>query len=164
MKKIKLNPIGFTIVDDEDYKFLNQWKWQLQPNGYVVRGTHIGSKKDGTRKHINIYMHRLLMKTPEGMCTDHINMNKLDNRKPNLRICTYRQSALNRGRHKDNISGYKGVNYHNTKWRRKKWRAEIKYKDKCINLGYRKTSKEAAYLYDQVAMQLFGEFAKTNIL
>lgn len=65
----------YALVDQEDYDALSQYKWYLRNDGYVAA-------KD------TVYLHRMVMSTPQGMHTDHLNHDKLDNRKENLRICT----------------------------------------------------------------------------
>jgi len=84
MQKIELTKGQFTLVDDEDFNYLNQWKWHISTKGYALRCIWIGSGHKN-RKGINIYMHGEVNKTPKGYQTDHINRNKLDNRKSNLR-------------------------------------------------------------------------------
>ena len=82
MRKIKLTQGKYAIVDDEDYEYLNQWRWFTFKNGYVwyvARETTIDHKRKC------IYMHRLIMNAVNGECVDHINRNGLDNRKYNLR-------------------------------------------------------------------------------
>ena len=100
MKKIKLTKGKYTIVDDDMFEYLNQWKWYLEKNGYAVR-----------KPNIKIYMHRLINKTPDGFKTDHINRCRLDNRKNNLRSVTDSVSAINTSLYKNNITGYKGVHF-----------------------------------------------------
>lgn len=75
-------------------------------------------------------MHRLLNKTPEGFSTDHINRDKLDNRKCNLRSVTQSQNGFNRGLNKNNTSGHRGVY-----WYQNSWVAEIKVNFKKIHIG-----------------------------
>lgn len=101
MKKIKLTQGKYAIVDDEDFEWLNQWKWCYCK--YVIRDIILNKKNK------RIYMHRLIMNTPEKMQTDHINGNKLDNRRNNLRICTQSQNNMNRKISKLNTSGYRGI-------------------------------------------------------
>lgn len=76
----------YAIVDQEDYKELSQFKWYLHNMGYAT--TTID-------KHM-VYMHRLVMKPPNNMHIDHINHEKLDNRKSNLRIVTREENMQNR--------------------------------------------------------------------
>jgi len=76
---------GELIIDDEDYQELSQHKWYLRNDGYVAT-VHNGK---------TLYIHRLVAKTPKGMHTDHLNHNKLDNRKENLRVCTHKENMQN---------------------------------------------------------------------
>ena len=65
------------LVDREDFTKLSKFKWCLT-NGYPSRRQNISVNKSKI-----VYMHRIVMNTPEGMITDHINGDKLDNRKKN---------------------------------------------------------------------------------
>ena len=150
-KSIPLTQGKYALVDDDDYEWLNQWKWCLGSRGYAVRSVH--------NPHKTILMHREITLTPPGMDTDHINGIRVDNRKCNLRICTQTQNKLNVRIHKDNISGYKGVSWHK---RTKKWRARITKEHKIINLGLFENKENAAHAYDSAAKELFGDFANTN--
>jgi hypothetical protein len=85
-KMIPLTQGKFALVDDEDFEWLNQYKWRLR-NGYAGRDSSILL---GPRR--NILMHREVAGTPEGLFTDHANGNKLDNRRCNLRICNKSQN------------------------------------------------------------------------
>lgn len=103
-------------------------------------------------------MHREIVGTPEGMDTDHINGDKLDNRRSNLRICTHAQNGANRGPQKNGSSGYKGVSYHC-----KKWRVQICINGKTKRLGGFNSLLDAAKAYDKAARKYHGEFARTNV-
>lgn len=76
----------YAIVDVEDVEKIALYKWHVSDNGYVLNRNHGKT----------IRIHRLIMNTPEGMDTDHINHNKLDNRKSNLRICTRSVNLMNK--------------------------------------------------------------------
>ena len=131
MKYIKLVENKVAVVDDEDFDFLNKWKWCINSRGYIVRSKHIsGSGKN--RKRISILMHRLLNKTPSGFHTDHINGNKLDNQKKNLRTLTASRNVFYSGMRKNNTSGYKGVYWDKS---RKSWHAHICRDRKVFFLG-----------------------------
>ena len=110
MKQIKLSNGMECIVDDEDFDFLSKWKWKYHKalgcyGGYAVRNSY--DRK--TKKHLAIFIHRLVNNTPAGLSTDHINGNKLDNRKENLRSVTQVENMHNRGKQKNNRTGTKGV-------------------------------------------------------
>ena len=131
MKIIELTKGRQAIVDDSDYKYLNQWKWHYSDGGYAHRSQHIriGKNKYSCKK---IRMHRVINNTPDGFITDHINRNKLDNRKCNLRTTNKSVNTINRGKPNNNTSGFKGV--YLDSWTGK-WRAELKLNRKKISLG-----------------------------
>lgn len=146
---------GFTLVDDEDFTWLNQWKWHLSKS---YAAANIGNYK-------RIFMHVLLLNPPKGYLCDHINRNGLDNRRKNLRICTVAQNTYNTQKRKNSkTSIYKGV-YQVTKMARLKtvrWSCQINVKNKRVHIGYFDTEHHAAIAYDLWADDLFGEFAKLN--
>lgn len=157
MKKIKLTQGKYALVDDEDFEFLNQWKWFVKENHgnlYAVRQKYIthGVKN---RKAKRFYMHRQLLGFPKKQI-DHWNGNGLDNQRKNLRVCTSLQNSWNQKISLLNTSGYKGVH----KRYKKLWQARISIKKKRISLGYFKNKKEAALAYNKAAKKYFGEYAK----
>lgn len=80
----------FTLVDEADYDWLKRWRWNLsRKGGYAI--ANIGSRPTRNR----LYMHKLLIEPPPGYVTDHINRNRLDNRRWNLRAVTRRENRLN---------------------------------------------------------------------
>jgi len=130
MKKIKLTQGKYALVDDDMFEYLNQWKWCITSTGYAIT----------RNKSQIIYMHRLLNNTSIEMETDHINRNKLDNRRKNLRTSTKMLNGRNREENKNNTSGYKGISWKN---RDKRWQAYIKVNYKLINLGHFKNLMDA---------------------
>lgn len=162
MTKIPLTKGKFALVDDEDFDFINQWKWHINTNGYAVRSEHIAGSSEGGLiphgRHKNLFLHRVLTKTPQGMVVDHINRDKLDNRRSNLRICTHQENTFNQTVKKGS-SIYKGVCWDN---RAQKWMSYIHPDKKMKFLGYFPTERWAAMAYDIAAKDLFGKFAKLN--
>lgn len=153
MKEISLTKGKFAIVDDDDFEYLSQWKWFINTNGYAQRTE--GSR--GSQK--KIYMHRVINETPEDMSTDHINGNRLDNRRENLRSVTLRQNKLNSSKHTRNKTGYKGVSLQKNTG---KYVAYIRVNNKGITIGTYSTVEEAAKAYNRAALHFFGEYAKLN--
>ena len=153
MKEISLTKGAVAIVDDEDYEELNSHKWYLNSEGYAIRDSWGKGKKTAIR------MHRQIANTPKDMDTDHINNNRLDNRKSNLRICTRAQNIRNSSLRADNACGYKGVSLHKFSGL---YHARINVEKKVISLGYFKNPKEAAIAYNKAALEYFGEFSNIN--
>lgn len=108
-------------------------------------------------------MHRVILNTPPGMDTDHINGDGCDNRRCNLRICTRSQNMANGGKYKikDSTSPYRGVCWHKAIG---KWRVQIKVNGRRIALGYFDDERKAAAAYNAAALEHFEEFAKPNII
>lgn len=154
MKQIPLTQGKFAKVDDEDYDYLMQWRWQ------VLHDREGGWYAQTTINYATVRMHRLIMKAPFGTEVDHINSDGLDNRKCNLRFCTRSQNQRNqKTRRKGTSSIYKGVWLQRNS---KKWQAQITYNRRRIYLGCFTDEIEAAGAYDRRAIELFGEFARTN--
>ena len=151
---IRLNKGKKALVDPEDVDMLNKYKWHVNHYGYAVCSFYEGN--GCTRK---IFMHRLLLNTPEKTEVDHINGDPLDNRKSNLRPCTHLQNMCNKRKQTNNTSGYKGVNWHIGT---KKWWARITVNGRQISLGIHPTKESAALAYNEAAKKYHGEFASLN--
>ena len=154
MKKIQLPNGLFSLVDDDDYEKLNQYKWRLGRRS-VVR--HQVKEEYKSKKRKTILMHRMIMNPEEGYVVDHINHNIFDNRKENLRICTQQQNSFNRKKQKSAFhSKYKGVSFYK---KTKKWMASIKLNNKNIYLGIYDEEENAAKAYKVAAKKYHGEYA-----
>lgn len=144
MKEIQLTHGKTAIVDDDDFEMVSKTKWYADRKGYVKNWK--GQK-----------IHRLIAKTPEGMATDHIDGDKLNNQKSNLRICTDMQNKWNRTKTKKNRSGFKGVSPNHGGFQ-----AQIYFKKKHFHLGLFPTAELAHAAYCKAAKELHGEFARTH--
>ena len=142
-------PDTYTLVDDDDFEYLNQWKWcvlKAPKTFYVVRSDPL------------IYMHREVVHAPKGKVTDHINHDGLDNRKENLRICSIQQNNMNTSSRKG-TSKYKGVSWDKAT---KKWRSFCNLNKKQYYLGSFETEEKAAMAYNKKAKETYGDFANLN--
>jgi hypothetical protein len=157
MQLLELSNGGFALVDDDDFARLSQWKWTRTHAGYAVRKV----KVDGKRK--QVWMHRDVAKTPDGKVTDHINGNRLDNRKENLRVCTTSQNKMNGNSYRGSYSQFKGVTYRKDKPDHP-WQARVRVEGTCIHLGFFGTEAAAAAAYNSGALKHHGEYARLNDL
>lgn len=157
MKKILLNRMRlkagikhYALVDDEDYDFLSQFNWYLTSFGYAAKRCPYSCKIEK--------MHRFMAGLSDrNIQVDHIDCNKLNNQKSNLRPASNSQNQRNtvsRG-----ASMYKGVSWCNTY---KKWRAAIKSFGVSFHIGMFVVEIEAAKAYDAAAIIHHGEFARLN--
>ena len=155
MEEIKLSQGKVALVDDEDYEYLNQWKWCAAKCGntfYAVRAV----SADGGQTIMR--MHWEVMKA-KGI--DHIDRDGLNNQRSNLRLCTNSENHMNTRKCPNKSSIYKGVSFLKNAG---KWRASIMINGKTIDLGLFVYEVDAARAYNLKAIKLFGDFANLNIL
>ena len=136
------------LIDDEDYQKINNHKWYVWGDYNTIY-----SNFDG-KTHI---LSRFLLNAPKDKMVDHINRNRLDNRKSNLRFCNRSQNNANS--FSKNKNGYRGV-YKYSHF--PAYYAEIRVKKKKVYLGYFRDIKEAASAYNTAAKEYYGEFAMLN--
>lgn len=144
------NSSKYSVIDKEDYEKVADRIWLLRKAHASLEYAYCNQKGD------KVFMHRLIAETPKGLVTDHINRNGLDNRKKNLRVCSYRENAWNRNTQYNNTSGCRGVTLFK---RTNRWRASIQYEGKRIHLGFYTTFKEAADVYKKASKLYFKEFS-----
>jgi hypothetical protein len=145
------------IVDPDTYERFAHRPVFAYASGYVIC-------REGKKTK---YLHRLIMNEPVGQSVDHINGDKLDNRRSNLRICSHFGNMRNRktSTHAGKQSRFKGVYWSASS---KKWAATIgvysfeKRRSVPTYLGVYLTEEAAALAYNKAASKLFGEFARLN--
>jgi hypothetical protein len=151
---IPLSKGKFALVDDDVFNIVNKYKWTYTEPGYAYRHDY----SSGIRK--RIYMHRFILDIQDTKkVVDHINGNKLDNTKINLRVCTHKENIRNSGLYSDNTSGYKGVSFDKN---RNKWISYISVDRKFKYLGRFNCKHVAGAAHNKAAISLYGDFAKLN--
>jgi len=162
MRYIELSQGYSTIVDDDDYEYLRQFNWSYDGR-YALRTVY----NDKTKKLETLRMHRLVINTPKGTDTDHINRDKLDNRKVNLRICSHSENLRNKPKYKNNRVGFKGVSIKKNRYKNKVYEsiiARIRIDNKQIYLGCFQSIELAAKAYNQAAIKYHGQYALLNVV
>ena len=140
---------GKVIVDKESIPKLQPYVWFID-EGYA-RGSVEG---------VVVYMHRFLMQANDGDIIDHININSLDNRLCNLRLSCAGKNNHNKNKKENCTSKYYGVH------KRKNGKFEVRIrKDKVrYHVGTYNTEVEAALAYNKKAEELYGTFARLNVI
>ncbi len=140
---------SYAIIDDDDVQRITEYPWSLHKYGYAC--TNIDGKQ--------VPMHRFVTDAPPRQYVDHKNMNKLDNRKENLRFCTFNQNLSNTKPRFDRK--YKGV-YEEKHKKLRRFHAYARVDNKVYSFGRYLTAEEAALAYDKNMRVLRGEFAYLN--
>lgn len=138
------------LIDKDDYKRVKMFRWSIDSHGYAISKAFTG-----TNSTLRVKMHRLIMSFPEGLLIDHKDMNKINNKKINLRTSSKTTNSANRFAQSNNKLKIKGVTFRRD---RNKFRATIGHKGKQYFLGNFETAEEAKNAYNLKAKELFGEF------
>lgn len=159
MCEIKLTNGKVILVDCDIYEEVKKGKGLrvADKNGYVYMDT----KVNGKRKTVLLHRYILGLETGDKRVVDHINRNTLDNRRNNLRIGT---NTLNRGnqiKRKDSKSLYKGVQYEK-RTKTPTYTVKLTFEGKQKHYGTFKCVHCAGRKYNEIALELFGEFARLN--
>lgn len=160
MKEIVLtNHDKPVLVDDEDYERLIKYRWtygggDVPERNYAIRNYRIGDD-DWTHRR----MHRMILNAKKRQIIDHIDGNRLNNQKSNLRICTNAENIHNQTISKNNKTGYKGVRFNKAL---KKYQGQICHDKKVYYLGTFDNPIDCALAYNQMALKLYGKFARLN--
>ena len=136
------------LLDSDDVDLASRYQWSVGIHGYA---TH-GAGRD------QILMHRLLLGANDSEVVDHINRNRLDNRRKNLRICSQMLNVMNKSRLEAGSNPFKGI----CRTADGMWQAQITFEGKQMYLGRSSDPVVAAKAYDTAARVLCGEFAYLN--
>jgi hypothetical protein len=155
----KGNPL-IALIDDED-KALAGLSWHAnRGKGDYYYAVH----REGTGARERLWLHNEVMMNVIGRqlesheLVDHINLDKLDCRRANLRLATRTDNEANKAKGRRGTSRYKGV----SRTKQGKWKAELTVAGQRIYLGTYENEKEAAKAYNGEAKTQFGEYARLN--
>lgn len=165
MREIPLTQGKVALVDDSDFEWLSQWKWNAEPHQtksgiqeiwYAKRLIYTGVHS----RSIKVYMHRFLLGISDFRTkVDHRDSDGLNNQRYNLRQSTNSQNSANSRKSLRNTSGFKGVHWYKPC---SKWQAQIRCGPRRFHLGYFANKVDAARAYNEAALHYFGDFARLN--
>jgi hypothetical protein len=133
------------FVDTDDLELVAGRNWWAESRGYPTCGVGV--------------LPRMILPPPPGYVVDHIDRNRLNNRRGNLRLATRHENSRNRSKAPGKSSEYMGVSLRSD---RGTWSAAIRVGGRRIKLGTFKDEVSAALAYDHAAARHFGEFATLN--
>jgi hypothetical protein len=136
------------LIDKDNQEVVSNHQWHIESGQYAAC----------SEENKRILMHRLIMGLPDQLEVDHINGNRLDNRKENLRLVTPKQQAMNRTADSGSTSDRVGVSW---KKGRDKWHAQISVNQKKIHIGYYETEQDAIEARKEEEQKHFGEYARS---
>jgi hypothetical protein len=116
------------LYDPKDARIIAGHYWGIDGSGYVA--TKINGK--------SVRLHTILVCLQRGQVTDHMNGNKLDNRRCNLRAVSPRINSYNSPVRKNSKSGVKNVYLYPAGTRgcpRNRYVVQVKYRGKIVTLG-----------------------------
>ncbi len=156
MREIKLTQGKVTLVNDEDFEWLNQFTWHAHWDGYNWYARRHLPRNGGYGPTVG--MHRVILNVAENAEVDHRDGDSLNNVRSNLRVCTHGQNMMNskaiRG-----ASRFKGITWNKSN---RRWKARISIAGMSKYLGCFESEEDAAIAYNLAAKTLHGDFARIN--
>lgn len=146
--------------------------WRVYRGGRAKAGTEAGHVLEKTPRsggpyliiHVDghpYYAHRLAFLYMDGALpggpVDHCDCDGLNNRWENLRRCTPGQNQANRGKYKNNTTGYKGVHFDR---KTSRYNAQLSVNGRSHWLGWHDTAEQAHAAYRAASKRLNGEFSR----
>lgn len=137
--------IAWTLVDLDDYGVAMSRLWHVETGGYAVVHDNDGRTR--------IALHTLILPPAAGLVVDHIEGNKLDNRRRSLRHLTRAQNSANQHRSRvGRSSRFHGVTFHRQLG---KWQAQAEHASRCHYGGVFAREEDAAAARDRLAQKLW---------
>lgn len=162
MNEIQLTKGQVAVIDCDDFESLSKYRWYAMESkwGFYAARHSLVSEEGYPRR--TVWMHKEIMHVSIGspMVVDHINGNRLDNRKSNLRIVTVEQNCQAfRRKSEHKTSRFRGVTFDRS---RNLWMAYIHHDGRMRNLGRFSSEEVAAAIYNHYAPKIFGAYASLN--
>lgn len=137
------------IFDKEDADLVSSRGWHLSRRGYIAGKDHRRERP----------LHKLMIPVDSGFDIDHINRDKTDNRRENLRVCRHQKNCFNQKIRSTNTSGFMGASFMKNAG---KYECYIHYNGRKYYLGLFDSALDAAYMRDSAAKHFFGDYCNLN--
>lgn len=154
MKEIQLTQGQVALIDDEDFDKVSQYKWFARYDKSTGMFVTIGNGPTTEGKRRTIYMHEVILGTPNGYTADHVDRNPLNNRRSNLRLANPNQQSLNKSTYNNSEIPYKGVSY---KTANSKYVAQMQVLGSKKHIGLFDSPTDAALTYDQAVLKYWSQ-------
>lgn len=159
MKQIELTQGKVALVSDHQFERASQFNWHALKGWTGIYYAVRNGKRTPSGREPQVYLHRWLMGvTDPKVEVDHIDGDGLNCQDENMRVCTHAENMFNRGKQKNNTTGYKGVSLGKSG----KFQAYIKVNKVMKHLGFYDDIITAARVYDDAAKKYHGRFASLN--
>ena len=142
--------ISLFYIDLDDLPIIESRRWYVDKDGYLTSSYYYLGQLRIVR------FHRIVAHAKPGQWVDHRDKNRANNRKQNLRCCSYSENNRNRGLYSTNTSGVAGISFDK---KRNRWAASITYNSKRIFIGRFRDKEDAIIARLETEVELFGEFA-----
>lgn len=143
---------GEFTIDRGDIELIKNNTWWINNHGYVYSRNYKNNSKT------TIYLSRYLMNPPKGIEIDHIDMNKRNNRRSNLRLADRVTNNANKGKSRRGKGSYKGIKQVSNG----DWSSHLILNQKSISIGTYVSEIAAANAYNFYVKQYLGEYARLN--
>lgn len=145
LRNIKNEIVDYALINAMDWPKIMHHRWGRDAHGYAVSAWY----EDGKLR--NVKMHRFIMDAAPGTEIDHINRNRLDNRRDNLRFCTRSENNRNSKLRVDNPSGERHVGWDRA---RRRWKVQIRHDGRNQSIGRFISLSEAVAARDKALLTL----------
>lgn len=140
---------AYALVDSEDFARYGHLRWSLGNQGYVVHNKNTSRKGVALNKQLSLHRLILGLEVGDGRESDHINGDRLDNRRSNLRIVTHAENLQNR-------ASWGSSKYPNVHRVRGKWHVQVKLHGKPYSFGSYDDEDEAGESAKHARAMLFS--------
>lgn len=154
--QVTLSDSQTMLCDIDIWEKVKDMRWTVNRQGYVQTTT-----REGREKSRAVLFHSFVLKCDNTHVIDHINRNKLDNRKCNLRLATRAENSIN-SLSTHSSTGARGV--YVDKRKKRKYIAYLSTNGKNHRIGSFFTLAEAKEARENAVVKKYGEYAPKEMV